>query len=63
MLEASIPFALLKDGGVAQAGEQVRFDLIINDQDSRDKKESHHKLWSSASASSNTSGYGILKLK
>ncbi|MFT5086605.1 MAG: hypothetical protein ACI906_002647 [Candidatus Latescibacterota bacterium] len=63
VLEASIPFALIKDGGVAQAGEQVRFDLIINDQDSGDKKESHHKLWSSASASSNTSGYGILKLK
>ena len=37
-----------------EAGGQVRFDLIINDQDARDKGQSRHTLWSSASASRHT---------
>ncbi|NKB66091.1 MAG: hypothetical protein GKR89_03435 [Candidatus Latescibacteria bacterium] len=63
ILEASIPFALLKEGGNAQVGDQLRFDLIINDQDARDPNQSRHKLWSEASASSHTDGYGLLQLK
>lgn len=63
VFEASIPFGLIKEGGTARPGDQVRFDLIINDQDTRDQEESHHKLWSRANASRDPSGYGFLKLK
>lgn len=63
VFEASIPFGLIKEGGTAQTGDQVRFDLIINDQDTRDQGESHHKLWSRARASRDPSGYGFLRLK
>jgi hypothetical protein len=63
VLEASIAYDLIKEGGTAGSGDQLRFDLIINDRDARDQGESHHKLWSRASASRDASGYGILKLK
>ena len=63
VLEASIPFDLIREGGAAQPGQQLRFDLIVNDQDDQDPGQSHHKLWSEASASRDVSGYGILKLE
>ena len=63
VLEASIPFALIREEGRVEAGEQVRFDLIINDQDARDKNQSRHTLWSSASASRHTDDYGVIWLK
>jgi hypothetical protein len=62
VLEASIPYSLVTEKGTAESGDQVRFDLIVNDQDG-DEGNSTHKLWSSASASRDTDGYGVLWLK
>ncbi len=62
-LEATIPHALIRGGGVPPApGEVVRFDLMINDRDAVEGSQSHHRLWSRGGAASNTSGFGLLVL-
>jgi hypothetical protein len=63
-LEATIPYALIRGGrGAPAPGERVRFDLMINDRDSVDGSQSHHRLWSRGGRSSNTSGFGLLVLQ
>lgn len=61
-MEASLPFQRLTGRTAARAGDTVRFDLMVNDRDSVEGSQSHHRLWSTGGASSNTSGYGQLVL-
>ncbi|MFH1568366.1 MAG: sugar-binding protein, partial [Gemmatimonadota bacterium] len=61
-VEASLPFERITGSATAQAGDLMRFDLMINDRDGADGGQSHHRLWSTGGASSNTSGFGLLTL-
>lgn len=61
-MEASLPFERIAGRTRARAGDTVRFDMMLNDRDDTEGSQSHHRLWSTGGASSNTSGYGQLVL-
>jgi hypothetical protein len=63
VIEATIPYKLIRGGEApARAGDTARFDLMVNDRDGEEGGQSHHRLWSTTGASSNTSGYGLVVL-
>lgn len=59
-LEASIPFSLLTGKEQRQAGDTLRFEVMVNDRDK--DATSRHRLWSRVSASSDPSEFGVLVL-
>ncbi|HCL31778.1 MAG TPA: hypothetical protein DIC52_25530 [Candidatus Latescibacteria bacterium] len=59
-MEVSIPATRIRAGWTPAVGESVRFDAMINDLDA--EGISHHRLWSTGSASSSTAGFGVLIL-
>ena len=62
-LEATMPFERIRGSAwTPKAGDSLRFDAMLNDRDALEGGQTHHRLWSTGSASSNTSGYGLLIL-
>lgn len=59
-VEITIPATTIRAGWKPSAGDQIRFDVMINDRD--EEGQSHHRLWSTGGASSSTAGYGLLIL-
>jgi hypothetical protein len=62
-VEATLPFDRIREAPWTPAvGDSLRFDAMVNDRDEEEGGQSHHRLWSTGGASSNTSGYGLLVL-
>jgi len=59
-MEISIPAERIRPGWTPTVGDSLRFDAYVNDRDS--DGQSTHRLWSTGSASSTTSGYGVIVL-
>ena len=59
-MEIRIPAERIRPAWTPTVGDSLRFDAYVNDRDS--DGQSTHRLWSTGSASSSTSGYGVIVL-